>query len=187
MPQSSSADAPEACSQDGSLDAFMRELSGHQARLRGFVRCLLFDRRDVEDVWQDTNVVLLRKASQFRPGSDFWAWASEVARYQVLTHCKRLKRDRLVFSDKLLALLATELKERGPTIDHRREALDVCLKKLPAPQRQLLEMRYGPKTSIDEIAGSLNRPAGSIRQTLYRIRESLLACIERTLASEGVR
>jgi RNA polymerase sigma-70 factor (ECF subfamily) len=46
-------------------------------------------------------------------------------------------------------------------------------------------LRYGPKSSIEEIAVSLERSAGSIRQTLYRIREALLACIERRLATEA--
>ena len=169
----------------GPLDEFMRELSRNQGRLRGLIRCLLFNWQDVEDVWQDTNVLLLRKAADYRPGTDFWAWSSQVARYQVLTHCKKLKRDRLVFSDTLLALLADEIDDRADEIDDRRAALEACLTKLPAPQRQLLELRYGPKSSIEEIAVSLERSAGSIRQTLYRIREALLACIERRLATEA--
>lgn len=169
----------------GSLDEFMRELARHQGRLRGLIRCLLFNWQDVEDVWQDTNVLLLRKAADYRPGTDFWAWSSQVARYQVLTHCKKLKRDRLVFSESLLAMLADAIDDRRAEIDDRRAALETCLTKLPAPQRQLLELRYGPKSSIEEIAVSLERSAGSIRQALYRIRESLLACIERRLAAEA--
>lgn len=182
-PPSPESVSPSAAA--GDLDAFARELTRHQARLRGLIRCLLFNRQDVEDLWQDTNVLLLRKAADFRPGTDFWAWSSQVARYQVLTHCKKLKRDRLVFSDELLATLADELGQRAAEIDDRRAALDACLTKLPAPQRQLLELRYGPKSSIEEIAVSLERSAGSIRQALFRIRESLLACIERRLATEG--
>ena len=165
-------------------EAFMRELTRHQRRLRGLVRCLLFERRDVEDVLQDTNVVLLRKADEFRPGTDFWAWASTVARHQVLTHCKTLKRDRLVFDETLLTLIASEVAQLSDTVDQRHDALQHCLAQMPEPQRQLLEMRYGPEASLDRISAVLNRPVGSIRQTLYRIRGALLACIERRLKSE---
>jgi RNA polymerase sigma-70 factor (ECF subfamily) len=166
----------------GDLDAFARELTRHQARLRGLIRCLLFDRKDVEDVWQDTNVTLLKKAGEFRPGTDFWAWSSQVARYQVLTHCKKLRRDKLVFAEELLQQIAAEVVERGAELDTRREALASCLAKLPGGQRQLLELRYGPKSSID---ASLSRSAGAIRQALFRIRGALLACIEKQLAGEG--
>lgn len=183
-PNTSQPDAMPAAVADR-MEAFARELTRHQPRLRGLIQCLLFNRQDVEDVWQDTNVVLLRKAADFRPGTDFWAWSSQVARYQVLTHCKKIKRDRLVFSDELLAMLADDLGSRAVEIDDRRLALDACLTKLPAPQRQLLELRYGPKSSIEEIAVSLERSAGSIRQALFRIREALLACIERRLTMEA--
>ena len=185
MPFPANPDPATTQAATGDLDAFARELTRHQARLRGLIRCLLFNRQDVEDVWQDANVVLLRKATDFRPGTDFWAWSSQVARYQVLTHCKKLKRDRLVFSDELLAMLAEDLDRHAAEIDDRREALDACLAKLPAPQRQLLELRYGPKTSVEEIAVAFERSAGSIRQALYRIREALLACIEQRLTTEA--
>ncbi len=169
----------------GGFDAFARELTRHQARLRGLIRCLLFDRKDVEDVWQDTNVTLLKKAGDFQIGTDFWAWASQVARYQVLAHCRKLRRDKLVFAEELLQQIAAEVVERGAEADTRREALAVCLAKLPGGQRELLELRYGPKSSIDAIAASLSRSAGAIRQALFRIRSGLLDCIEKRLAGEG--
>ena len=164
---------------------FVREVVRHQDRLRDLIRCLLFAQQDVDDVWQETNVLLLKKANDFRPGSDFWAWSSQVARYQVLSHCRRVKRQRLVFSESLLATLADDIGKREQSIDKRQAALDACVASLPTPQRRLLELRYAPKASINEIALSLGRPAGSIRQTLYRIREALLACVERRLAAEG--
>jgi RNA polymerase sigma-70 factor (ECF subfamily) len=70
-------------------------------------------------------------------------------------------------------------------MDERRDALLVCLERLPAPQRQLLEMRYSLGQSMDQIASTLSRPSGSVRQTLYRVREALLFCIERRMAGEA--
>lgn len=163
------------------LDEFMRELTRNQSRLRGLIRCLLISAKDVEDIWQNTNVVLLRKSSKFVPGTDFWAWSSEVARFEVLTYCKKLKRERLVFDEELISLLASEVQQRREKIDDRRDALQKCVQLLPSPQRQLLEMRYESNVTLDEMAERLNRPVGSIRQTLFRIREALLACCKRRL------
>jgi len=165
---------------------FVREVVRHQDRLREFIRCLLFNQQDVDDVWQETNVILLKKSGDFRLGSDFWAWSSQVARYQVLSHCRRVRRQRLIFSEELIAALADDLHGRSEEIDQRRVSLDACVASLPAPQRKLVELRYAPNASINEIAMSLGRPAGSVRQTLYRIREALLACVERRMAAEGV-
>ncbi|MCM2369981.1 sigma-70 family RNA polymerase sigma factor [Aporhodopirellula aestuarii] len=162
-------------------DEFVRELTRSQNRLYGFVRCLLFDPKDVEDVLQDVNVVLLRKHEEFEIGTNFWAWASTVARFQVLTYCKRLGRDRLVFDDSLLELIASDVGEMSGEIDDRMEVLQGCMEKLPTPQRQLLSMRYEPDSSLSVIAESLDRTVGSVRQALFRIRESLLGCVQQNL------
>ncbi len=166
-------------------ETFVCELTGHQRRLRGLIRCLLLHPGAVEDVLQETNLLLWRKAGDFVPDTDFWAWSSRVARYQVLTHLKQRRRDRLVFDEQLLHDLAALAEERARTSEERQAALASCLEKLPAPQRQLLDLRYGLQQSIDDVAQNIQRPAGSIRQTLYRIREALLKCIERRLSAEG--
>ncbi|WP_283434589.1 sigma-70 family RNA polymerase sigma factor [Neorhodopirellula lusitana] len=165
----------------GPSDDFVRELTRTQNRLYGFVRCLLFDPKDVDDVLQDVNVVLLRKSGEFEMGTNFWAWASTVARFQVLTYCKRLGRDRLVFDDSLLELIALDVKEMESEIDDRMEVLQGCMEKLPTPQKQLLSMRYEPDSTLQMIADSLGRTVGSVRQALYRIRESLLGCVQQNM------
>lgn len=166
-------------------DTFVQELTKHQSRLRGFIRCLLFQSECVEDVLQEANLLLWNKADQFEPGTNFWAWASEVARYSVLTHLKKQGRDRHVFDDSIVNELAMEAQALVAQTDERRAALERCLEKLPAPQRLLLDRRYGLRESIDTIAQALRRPPGSLRQTLYRIREALLRCIEKELDVEG--
>ena len=51
--------------------------------------------------------------------------------------------------------------------------------------RDLLTRRYTDNDSITAIAASTDRPVGSIRQTLYRIRQQLADCIDRTLRREA--
>jgi DNA-directed RNA polymerase specialized sigma24 family protein len=41
-----------------------------------------------------------------------------------------------------------------------------------------LEARYAEGRSAQQIAATLQRPVGSIRQTLYRIRQQLRSCLE---------
>jgi RNA polymerase sigma-70 factor (ECF subfamily) len=147
---------------------------------------LLVRSSDVEDVLQEVNSVLWEKAEEFRPGSDFWAWASQIARFKALNHIRKTSRDRLVFDDKLLNELADLAHERLTQMDHRREALEGCLNDLPPPQRQLIDLRYAGGHAIEAIAEMIGRPQASIRQTLYRVRQILLACIESKLQSEGV-
>lgn len=163
----------------------VQEIARHQARLRGLVRCLLVRPSDVDDVLQDVNAVLWEKADEFIPGTDFWAWASQVARFKVINQIRKYSRDRLVFDETVMERLADVADERLRNLDRQREALDHCLNQLPPAQRQLVDLRYAGDQAIETIARTIGRPAGSIRQTLYRIRAALLNCIEQQLALSG--
>ena len=163
----------------------VQEIARHQSRLRALLRCLFVRSSDLDDVLQEINTVLWEKASEFERGTDFWAWASQIARFKALNQARKYGRDRLVFDDETMNQLATIAERRLQIFEDRREALSECLNRLPASQRQLIEMRYQDGQAMKLMAKSLNRPQASIRQTLYRIRESLLSCIEGKLAWEG--
>jgi RNA polymerase sigma-70 factor, ECF subfamily len=165
-----------------SSEQFIAEITRCQQRLRCLIRCLLVGNELVEDVLQETNMVLWKKAAEFEIGTDFWAWASRVARFQVMSQLKRIKRDRHVYDPELLDELATIATRKFTDLDAREDALETCLESLPVPQRQLLEMRYSLDQSVGEISHAIGRPQGSIRQTLYRLRTVLLNCVERRLA-----
>lgn len=165
----------------------MTQIVNRQSDLRGFIGCLVFDRSDIDDVLQNTNIAMIRKSAEFQPGTDFWAWASTVARFEVKTHLKRQGRNRLVFRMDVTDALAEEATSLASDIhDDRREALRGCLTKLQPAQRQLLQMRYGDDSSLTRISEVVSRPIGSIRQALYRIRRSLIDCVGRELAQDGV-
>lgn len=162
-------------------EEMMLLIASHQTRLRAFLRCLLVPGSDIEDVLQETNRILWQKALGFELGSDFWAWASQVARFEVLSYFRKRRRDLVAPDSPLveqLASLATEELKHG---DARRAALDECVSSLPPAQRQLLEMKYFSDQSILQISDQTTRTQGTIRQTLYRIREALRDCVTRKL------
>jgi RNA polymerase sigma-70 factor (ECF subfamily) len=146
---------------------------------------LLVRASDVEDVLQEVNAVLWEKAAEFETGSDFWGWASQIARFKAFNHLRKYSRDRLVFDEKILHQLADLAHQRLSEVDHRREALEGCLNQLPPAQRQLIDLRYAGGHALESIAAIIGRPQASIRQTLYRVRQTLLACIEAKLQSDG--
>jgi len=160
----------------------VQEIARHQPRLRALVRCLLVRASDVDDVLQEINAVLWEKADEFQPGTDFWAWASQIARFKALNQLRRYGRERLVFDEAVLEQLANAVETRLHDLERRRAALDHCLQQLPPAQRQLIDLRYSDDQTLQRIAQAIGRPEGSIRQTLYRIRQALLACIEGQLS-----
>ena len=75
-------------------DRFVRLLSKHSSALYGYILALTANLHDAEDVFQETNVVLLRKWQEFEFGSDFLAWSCTIARYKTLSHHSRFRRER---------------------------------------------------------------------------------------------
>jgi RNA polymerase sigma-70 factor (ECF subfamily) len=164
-------------------DQFLTLLTSSQTSLYAYILSLLPDRAAAQDVLQEVNLTVWHKAADFREGTSFFAWASKIAYFHVLSHRRKMSRDKLVFADDVLDYLAerhAELLEEG---DARERALRDCLGELPAAQRRLVEQRYARGGSVQVIAAREGKSVGAISQNLYRIREVLLACIEGKLKS----
>ncbi|MBI1375380.1 MAG: sigma-70 family RNA polymerase sigma factor [Phycisphaera sp.] len=166
-------------------DQFVQQLINFQPRLRGYIRLLLPNRAMAEDVLQETNLVLWRKAEDFEPGTNFGAWACRVAYYQALAQRQKIGREKLVFDDELVGDLASEAERQTGMLAESRSALQVCMDQLNTTHREMLDRRYAFGDSVNAIAERLGRPVGSVKQTLYRIRTTLGECIEQRLTAEG--
>ncbi len=164
-------------------EAFVQQLIASQGRIYAYILSLVGDSDQADDVLQEVNLMLLRKSTEFEPGTNFIAWAFRTAFYQVQTFRNRQSRNRLIFDDDLLMLLARDAEDDTDDMTDRRRALRRCMLLLSSAQQDLLHRRYTAGASARTIARQLGRPAGSIHQTLYRLRLVLMKCIEDKLAN----
>lgn len=160
-------------------------IASHQAALHRYILSLLPDRSLADDVLQETNLVLWRKAADYDPERPFLAWAFGIARHQVMAARRDAGRDRHVFNDQLVELLADE----HSTDDHAspvQEALESCLRQLPGQQRELILARYEPGASVQDLAKTRSKSPGALSVLLLRIRKALEDCIERKLGTSAL-
>ena len=137
-----------------------------------------------QDILQETNLVLCKKVSEFEPGTNFKAWAFAIARFEVLNYRKQQARDaRLVFSEELEETFAEELAQQSDDLERRHAALKACLGKLREKDRALLMHRYAKKGTLDEFARAAGRSVGGLKVTLHRLRNTLLACMQKQLSN----
>ena len=169
---------------DKDSSQFVRLLTENQNAIYGYILTLITDRARARDLLQETNLTLWKKADGFEEGTNFLAWARKVAYFHVLAFRRKMARDRLVFDDDVLDYLAERQEERHDETSRKAEALRLCLQKLPKAQRELVQARYQPGGSVKDIADEQDRSVGSISQTLYRIRHTLMTCIEKTIAQQ---
>lgn len=162
--------------------AFVQQFTLSQRPLYLFILGLTGSVQNAEEILQNTNLVIWRKASQFDLGSSFFAWACQIARYEVLQHRQRYRRDRLKFSDEFIDVVSRDESDVLTEQEPHRKALELCIQKLAPRDQELIRERYRPGGSGKDLAAELGRPQNSVYQSLGRIRRVLLECIQRRLA-----
>ncbi len=165
---------------------FVELLRRHQHQLFSYVFALLRNQHDAEDLFQQASLVWWAKFDEFEPGSNFVAWACQIARYEVLNFYRRQNRSRALFSDTLQDELAALSADAAAELSAERvDALGHCIEKLSEPDRKLLDQVYGDGLSIRQVAGRRGRPVKSVYNSFGRIRKILEQCIRRSLARGG--
>lgn len=180
------------CSWEGSAvstamdsDTFVRLLTDCQSRLYAYIHAILPDSSAARDVLSETNMKLWRKWPEFERDKEFVNWAFKFAYYEVLTYQKRSRSDRHVFDGELLADLADSAVFASRDVNEKLVAMENCIKKLPAQDRQLVTMRYQLQMAVGDIATRRGKTPNAISHALFRIRSVLAECIERTLSLEN--
>lgn len=164
---------------------FVGQITGHQPVLLAYIRSLLPESGHANDVLQETNLVLWRRANEFSIGENFGGWARKVAYYQVLAFYRDHQREKLFFDAELVTQLAESSEQQFAKHDQWQTILKNCLQKLPEHNRNLIQERYMPGGSVQKMASKLDRSIGAISQSLYRIRELLRNCINTNIQQES--
>lgn len=162
-------------------DQFLRLYVENEESLRGFVRSLVPTLDDAREVMQETAAVLWKKYDTLDSPSNFRRWAFGVARFEALAFRRDKARDRHVFGEELISLLADD-----PIHDACDEAqhLQGCLQKLPKKQHKLVEAVYAHGARIDKMATASGKTPMALYKTLHRIRMNLADCIQREIQIE---
>ncbi len=157
---------------------FVSQIARYQSALHAYIISLMPGMDGVDDVLQETNLVLWEKRRTFEPGSNFRAWACAIARFRVMGHRRKLARQGLqLFDDDLAEQLATECEAEPEELSERVHALEHCLGHLQEKERALIEFRYFSDSQLEEYAAQCGRPVESLRVSLFRIRAALKKCI----------
>ncbi len=165
-------------------DAFLRLFTEHQRTITLYLTSLLPTQQDVDDVFQETSLVLWREFGKFEAGTNFGAWACTIAFNQVRAWRSRRKRESLVFSDAFLEAVSEELIGNATHYQNRLKALNGCIESLPEHHRELVRHRYESGASVEEIAVQANRSPVAIYRMLSRVREALHDCVTKRIANE---
>ncbi|MEW4561044.1 sigma-70 family RNA polymerase sigma factor [Bremerella sp. JC770] len=169
----------EHASPNATDEWFRGEIDSVQRVLISFVASLVRDPHLVNDVVQETNLVIWKKRDSFTLGTNFRSWSLRIAYLQSLAALKAVQSSRLMFSQDLVDRF-TEDTETATSIltQDTSDRLKVCLSRLTPRQREVIELRYQQSCSIAHITEKLGRTQAAIGMLLSRARTALLQCLK---------
>ncbi len=165
---------------DGNNRAFDLLLSRNQSKLYSYILFVVHDRDKADDVFQETFVKVITRlqAGQYAASGKFSAWIMRIAHNIIMDDYREQRNERIVEpteDNDLSNLCGGDLYESDIERQYVNQQVmaDVrrIMDKLPAPQREVVYMRFYQQMSFKEIAVTTNV---SINTALGRMRYAIL-------------
>lgn len=167
-------------------EEFLGLLGAHERNLFTYVYALAPNFQDAEEVMQRLRIRIWQQFDQYEPDKPFDAWARAIAYYLVLAYRKEKSRQREFFAERILEAVSSQFDKHSERANERRDVLVGCLGKLEAHKRDLVQAYYSSaRHSSESIAEAMSMTPNALRQALFRIRRTLLDCVERTMRVES--
>ncbi len=155
----------------------------HLPALRGFVLSLVSDFSLVDDVVQETFLVVTAKAGNFQRGTNFRAWAWTIARYKMLQMLEKNAPAAERLAPEVVEALAAHETAETWFSDEQRQHLAKCMEQLAPKAREAVELRYQQALRPPEIASRLGWTVESVHVALSRARVFLRDCMNHRMAA----
>jgi RNA polymerase sigma-70 factor (ECF subfamily) len=155
-------------------DHFVRS----QHDIYAFIVSQLPNRFDADDVFQQTNLVLLKKRATYDASQPFLGWAFGIARNEVRNFLRKSRREKTILSEAVLDLLAQTHALHADFLHDQLDRLQECLGRLDESLRAIVSEMYSG-VSANNIARSLGISRDAVYKRLERARKSLFDCVTR--------
>jgi RNA polymerase sigma-70 factor (ECF subfamily) len=165
---------------------FLQLLLKNQRCIYAFILGMVPDREEIEDLFQETVLIMWSKFDSYQRGTSFSSWGVTIAKYHIFSARKHRSKYMRHFSPAVQALLQARADHYIQYLDDRVHALRNCLKKLDKQDYELIKMRYEEEVPIQSIAERMGRSMQSIYKKITRIHEALVRCVQRTMKMEGL-
>jgi RNA polymerase sigma-70 factor (ECF subfamily) len=169
--------------ESGRTDEFVRLFTRDGRWVFSYVLMLVPHKFDAEEVFQETSVTLWQKFDGFVSGTNFRAWATQVARNKVLQYRARKRTGPLLLDDAVLEAVHNTALALNDRLGDLHQALEKCRNKLSAEDRGLLDRRYGSGATAQSIAEALGRSPRAVYRALDRIHRVLYECIQQEIGA----
>lgn len=161
------------------IEKLLREYYSQQGMLKGYIYSVIRDYHATDDILQEIAIVVAQKAATFDFDRPTRPWFMGIAKKQIQRWFRaKGKRQVHVSFDLLEDFICENENFTTDAMTSRETALKKCVSKLPAKQKNILNLRYADGMNCEEIAGVVHRSVQGIYAVLKRLKGSLRTCVE---------
>jgi RNA polymerase sigma-70 factor (ECF subfamily) len=161
---------------------FFQLYNSVHTRAYSFLIILVHNHNDAEEILQETAAVLWEKFDTFEEGTNFGAWAIQIAKNKALEFLRNNQKTRMIFDNDVYTSISEIAETTSADTTDRVQALNFCMTRLGDQNRKLLYWRYRNNVSVKKIAQLTGRSLNGLYQSYSRIIELLRCCIQKKLA-----
>ena len=165
----------------GDHEAYRRLYDATSPKLFAIALRILREESRAEDVLQDSFVNVWNGAAGYNASlSAPMTWMVTIVRNRALDYIRRTDRRAVELDEDLEAVLESgqptpaDLASRGQDA----AALQICLKRLDAGQRQAIAFAYFQGLTHSELAATLRIPIGTVKTWIRRGLEKMRRCLD---------
>ena len=179
MPQPCTADDPKVDAlKAGSEHAFRCLFEQEKERLQHFVRKIVDDADEAENIVQETFAEAYRQIGDFREEAKVSTWLFSIARHLAYGHLRKSKRHNYKEHDTIEFLQAaqgdaTTVTQEAVERSERKHIVHDALQELPEHYRRVVQLRDLEEQSTTETAEQLGLTEVNVRVRLHRARKKL--------------
>lgn len=160
----------------GGREGYALLLARHRDPVYSFLRRLVGDAADAEDLAQETFLKAFRALASYDPARPLRSWLFGIAHHAALDFLRARRPETLSLDDGdgpplPAAPDASPESEAAAALDG--ELVERLLRALPAPYREVLLLRHAEDLSVAEVAAALGLPEGTVKVRLFRAREMM--------------
>jgi len=165
--------------------AFNLIVRQYQQRLYTFVRRMVTDPDETQDVLQNVFIKAWNGLDRFREDAQLFSWLYRIAHNESISHLKRMRRGLFVSEDSVIERLTTTLDRSehfsGDAIQRR---LQQAVMTLPTKQRAVFTMKYFEEMKYEEMSRITGTSVGALKASYHiavkKIEEQLTRGTDQT-------
>jgi RNA polymerase sigma-70 factor (ECF subfamily) len=164
----------ERC-RNGDVEAFGELVQRYQQAVFNVCFRMLGERREAEDLAQETFIRAYRKLDSFDISRPFSPWIRRIATNLCLNHLEKRRIPQLHLDDERDQTASSNMlnPERKRIEAEAQNTVREAILELPAKYRAVIELRHYQAMSYDEISKALKIPISDVKSHLFRGRRRL--------------